>query len=40
MSAMFIMVDVSKTVPTHQEAISVNVGKDMKLITMEETAQV
>ena len=40
MSVILIMADVSTTVPTYQEAISVSAGKDMKLITMEETVQV
>ena len=40
MSVILIMVDVNTTVPTHKEAINVSVGKDMKLITMEETVQV
>ena len=34
------MVGVITTVPTHWEAISVSVEKDMKLIIMEEYAQV
>ena len=35
MSVALIMVDVITTVSTHQEAISVSVEMDMKLITME-----
>ena len=35
MSVALIMVDVITTVSTHQEAISVSVDKDLRLITME-----